>query len=159
MYSSKITKVQVLPIHYIVYNISWLSWKSFTGIQNIFDIDCSIVNYLVQLHQTNKDDYNIYEVASKYLKASFCPLCQLHSPHQYLSSVLWCTFQINLEMNKNRNTLLKKKYYTFWHTKFELSHHSLCILLRPTYILISFLGGSFFSTSDLRRRSKKGLNT
>lgn len=40
-----------------------------------------------------------------------------------------------------------------------MSHHSLCILLRPTKILISFFGSRAFSTSDLRRLRRKGLST
>lgn len=38
-------------------------------------------------------------------------------------------------------------------------YQSLCILLKPTYTLTSFLGFNFFSTSDLRRLNKNGLKT
>ena len=38
-------------------------------------------------------------------------------------------------------------------------YHSLCILLKPMYILFSFFGGNFFSTSAFNLRSRKGLNT
>lgn len=39
------------------------------------------------------------------------------------------------------------------------AYHSRCILLRPTYILISFFGSSVFSTSAFIRRSRKGRRT
>ena len=35
----------------------------------------------------------------------------------------------------------------------------LCILDKPTYMLVSFLGSRDFSTSDFKRRSKKGFST
>ena len=38
-------------------------------------------------------------------------------------------------------------------------YHSLCILLSPMYILFSFFGGNFFSTSAFNLRSRKGRNT
>lgn len=41
----------------------------------------------------------------------------------------------------------------------EDAYHSRCILLRPTYILISFFGRRVFSTSAFIRRSKKGRRT
>lgn len=41
----------------------------------------------------------------------------------------------------------------------EDAYHSLCILLRPTYILISFFGRRVFSTSAFIRRSKNGRST
>ena len=48
---------------------------------------------------------------------------------------------------------------TTYNKTIQNTHHSLCILQSPTYIFISFFGGSFFSTSDLRRRSRKGRRT
>ena len=46
-----------------------------------------------------------------------------------------------------------------WIVNAIVTHSSLCILLRPTKILVSFLGSSFFSTSALIRRRRKGRST
>ena len=46
-----------------------------------------------------------------------------------------------------------------WIVNSIVTHSSLCILLRPTKILVSFLGSSFFSTSALIRRRRKGRST